>query len=207
VVTESRRVWSISLGEHTASAEAEEELALDEPVCIFVNGEYHVTLIATPELREELAAGYLLTQGIIESVEEIEDIEIDDGNVKVELTGAVDLREASVSMMNLRMRAAQHRASVRRDGTEGVQGRGTGDRVDDGAPGLGCEARRGFRSHVDLARRREAEGLLGPPENNCKIKRVYLRLSMRVKSSDSFSDLLRFRLTSILSLGTYFSAS
>jgi len=101
VVTEIRRIRSISLGEHTASAEAEEELALDEPVCIFVNGEYHVTLIATPELREELAAGYLLTRGIIESVEEIEDIEIDDGNVKVELTGAVDLREASVSMMNL----------------------------------------------------------------------------------------------------------
>jgi len=101
VVTESRRIRSISLGEHPASAEAEEELALDEPVCIFVNGEYHVTLIATPELREELAAGYLLTQGLIESVEEIDCIEIDDGNVNVELTGAVDLREASVSMMNL----------------------------------------------------------------------------------------------------------
>ena len=101
MVTEIRRIRSISIGEHTASTEAEEELALDEPVCIFVNGEYHVTLIATPEMREELAAGYLLTQGIIESVKEIEGIEIDDGNVKVELNGAVDLREASVSMMNL----------------------------------------------------------------------------------------------------------
>ena len=101
MVTESRRIRSISLGEHPASDEAEEELALDEPVCIFVNDEYHVTLIATPEQREELAAGYLLTQGIIESVKEIEGIEIDDGDVKVELTGAVDLREASVSMMNL----------------------------------------------------------------------------------------------------------
>jgi len=65
VATERRRIRSISLEGHTASDEAEEELALDEPVCIFVNGEYHVTLIATPELREELAAGYLLTQGII----------------------------------------------------------------------------------------------------------------------------------------------
>jgi len=101
MATERRRIRSISLGEQTASIEAEDELALDEPVCIFVNGEYHVTLIATPELREELAAGYLLTQGIIESVEEIDCIEMDDGNVNVALTGAVDLREASVSMMNL----------------------------------------------------------------------------------------------------------
>ena len=101
MVTESRKIRSISLGEHPEAGDAVEELALDEPVCIFVNDEYHVTLIATPELREELAAGYLLTQGRVESVKEIEGIEIDDGNVKVELTGAVDLREASVSMMNL----------------------------------------------------------------------------------------------------------
>jgi FdhD protein len=100
-VTESRRIRSISLGGHPTSIDAEDELALDEPVCIFVNGEYDVTLIATPEMRGELAAGYLLTQGIIESVDEIEAVEIDGGNVKVELTGAVDLREASVSMMNL----------------------------------------------------------------------------------------------------------
>ena len=101
MVTEGRKIRSISLGEHPEAGDAVEELALDEPVCIFVNDEYHVTLIATPELREELAAGYLLTQGIIESVKEIEGIKIDDRNVKVELTGAVDLREASVSMMNL----------------------------------------------------------------------------------------------------------
>jgi FdhD protein len=101
MVTEDRKIRSIILGEHPQAVETLEELALDEPVCIFVNDEYHVTLIATPELREELAAGYLLTQGIIDSVEEIEDIEMDDGDVKVALTGAVDLREASVSMMNL----------------------------------------------------------------------------------------------------------
>ena len=101
MVTEGRKIRSISLGEHPEAGDAVEELALDEPVCIFVNDEYHVTLIATPELREELAAGYLLTQGIIESVKEIEGIEIDDGDVKVKLNGAVDLREASVSMMNL----------------------------------------------------------------------------------------------------------
>jgi len=101
MVTERRKITSISLGERPASVGAEDELALDEPICIFVNGEYHVTLIATPEMEEELAAGYLLTQGVIDSVDEIDGIEMDDGNVNVTLAGAVDLRGASVSMMNL----------------------------------------------------------------------------------------------------------
>ncbi len=101
MATERRSIRSINLGERPESVEAEEELALDEPLCIFVNDEYHVTLIATPEMKRELAAGYLLTQGVIESTEEIEGIEMDGGNVKVGLTGSVDLREASVSMMNL----------------------------------------------------------------------------------------------------------
>jgi len=101
VVTERRRIRSISLEERPEAEDAEDELALDEPLCIFVNGEYQVTLIATPELERELAAGYLLTQGVIESVDEITGVEVEDGNVGVTLSGAVDLRGASVSMMNL----------------------------------------------------------------------------------------------------------
>jgi FdhD protein len=101
VVTERRKIWSISLGERPEAEEAEGELALDEPICIFVNGEYHVTLIATPEMERELAVGYLLTQGVMESVDEIEGVEMDDGNVKVTLIDSVDLRGASVSVMNL----------------------------------------------------------------------------------------------------------
>ena len=83
MVTEHRRIRSINLGERPASTEDEDELALDEPICLFVNDEYHVTLIATPEMKRELAAGYLLTQGVIDSVDEIEGIEKNDGNVKV----------------------------------------------------------------------------------------------------------------------------
>jgi len=112
VVTERREIRSISLGGKPEAEDAEDELALDEPLCIFVNGEYHVTLIATPELERELAAGYLLTQGVIESVDEITGVEVEDGNVGVTLSGAVDLRGASVSMMNLIVTAcaSSHRA-------------------------------------------------------------------------------------------------
>ncbi len=101
MVTERRRIRSVSLGDRPASEEAVDELALDEPVCIFVNDEYHVTLIATPEMREELAVGYLLTQGVVDEVEEMESIEVDGNDVRVDLHGEAALRGASVSMMNL----------------------------------------------------------------------------------------------------------
>ena len=101
MVTEHRRIKSISLGKRPESEDAEDELALDEPICLFVNDEYHVTLIATPEMKKELATGYLLTQGVIESVDEIMDVKFDEGSVMVTLTGPVNLRGASVSTMNL----------------------------------------------------------------------------------------------------------
>ena len=101
MVTERRKIRSISLRGRPEAEEAEDELALDEPLCIFVNGEYHVTLIATPESGRELAAGYLLTQGVVESVDDIMGVEVEDGNVRVDLAGDVGLRGASVSAMNL----------------------------------------------------------------------------------------------------------
>ncbi|MCW4050993.1 MAG: formate dehydrogenase accessory sulfurtransferase FdhD [Candidatus Bathyarchaeota archaeon] len=101
MVTEKKRIRYISLGEKQVSSLVDEELALDEPVCIYVNDEYQVTLISTPEMQRELAVGYLLTGGIIESVDEIKNIELKGNNVMVELAKEVDLREASVNMMNL----------------------------------------------------------------------------------------------------------
>ena len=40
MVTERREIRSISLGGKPEAEDAEDELALDEPLCIFVNGEY-----------------------------------------------------------------------------------------------------------------------------------------------------------------------
>ena len=43
-----------------------DELALDEPICIFINGEYHVTLITSPQMKKELAVGHLISEAIIQ---------------------------------------------------------------------------------------------------------------------------------------------
>ncbi len=79
----------------------DDELALDEPVCIFVNGEYLSTLIATPALVGELVAGYLFTEGIIGSASDIRAMKVERDRVSVELVREVDLRVASVGVMNL----------------------------------------------------------------------------------------------------------
>ena len=101
MVTEKIKIQSIDLGPTEKRSEALDEVALDEPVCIFVNGEYHVTLIATPELKKELAVGYLLSGGILGSVDDIASIETRNSDVLVETRGRVDLRGAMVDMMNL----------------------------------------------------------------------------------------------------------
>jgi FdhD protein len=114
MVTEKRIVQAIDLGPTRKRGEALDEVALDEPVCVFVNGEYHVTLIATPELKKELAVGYLLSGGILGSVDDIASIETRNSDVLVETRGRVDLRGAMVDMMNLIVTACS--ASPRADG-------------------------------------------------------------------------------------------
>ncbi|OGD53087.1 formate dehydrogenase family accessory protein FdhD [Candidatus Bathyarchaeota archaeon RBG_13_60_20] len=101
MVTEKRRIQTIDLGPTRKRGETLDELALDEPLCVFVNGEYHVTLIATPEMRRELAVGYLLSGGVISSVDDIASIETRGSDIMVEMRSRVDLRGAMVDMMNL----------------------------------------------------------------------------------------------------------
>lgn len=50
---------------------AEGAVIIESYVCIFVNGQELVTMMATPQDQEQLAIGYLLTEGIITRREEI----------------------------------------------------------------------------------------------------------------------------------------
>jgi FdhD protein len=101
MVTEKRRIHVIDPKSPGKKNESIDEVALDEPVCIFVNGEYYVTLIATPEMIRELAVGHLLSGGILCSVDDLVSIEIRSNDVLVDTRNEVDIREAMVDMMNL----------------------------------------------------------------------------------------------------------
>jgi len=101
VVTENRTINIITFKPKSITKKSIEELALDEPTCIFINGEYHVTLIASPLMMKELAVGYLINEAIIQNPNEIESINFRDNDVHIELVEKIDLREISVGMMNL----------------------------------------------------------------------------------------------------------
>jgi FdhD protein len=68
-------------------------VAMDEPVCIFVNDEPYRTLIASPQMLEELALGHLLTEGIISTLDEVISLGIKPLRVDVTLSREIDQTE------------------------------------------------------------------------------------------------------------------
>ena len=101
LVIEERRIRRLTFKPKISSVEIIDEVALDQPTCIFVNGDYHVTLISTSTMKRELATGYLYSEGIIDSAEDILSIKLREKDAHVELKKNVDLRTASVGRMNL----------------------------------------------------------------------------------------------------------
>lgn len=79
--TRDYQVTELSDGQHTASY----SVAVEDTIDMFVNGVRLASILATPEMLEELALGYLICEGIVKSRTEINDIEIDGKIIKVEI--------------------------------------------------------------------------------------------------------------------------
>jgi FdhD protein len=60
-----------------------EEVAVEMPVPIYVNGELAATLFATPTAQEELAIGYLIGEGILRTYSDIRDFSWSDETTSV----------------------------------------------------------------------------------------------------------------------------
>ena len=60
-----------------------EEVAMETPVNLFVNSEYVITLLSTPELQKELALGWFFDEGVLKSFDEVEDIVVNEDRVNV----------------------------------------------------------------------------------------------------------------------------
>lgn len=87
--------------EQGVSIERDDVVASDEAVCIFVNGEYYRTLIATPAMIEELVVGHLVGEGIIDSLDDLKEVEVNPLKVRVELRVDVDLNVLNMGKVDL----------------------------------------------------------------------------------------------------------
>ncbi len=81
-VTASRPVWRISAG---GRAQAREWLAEEVPVALVYNGISHVVMLATPCDLEDFATGFSLTEGIVDSLDEIRSCEVAEACGGIEL--------------------------------------------------------------------------------------------------------------------------
>jgi len=80
----------------------DEEVAIEAPVNLFINDEYVITLLATPELRKELALGWLFTEGVLQSIDQITRVNKNNGNINVTTEQPISegkLRVVSVSRL------------------------------------------------------------------------------------------------------------
>jgi FdhD protein len=66
-------------------------VAEEKSLHLFLNRKYYATISCTPSNLKELAIGHLLAEGIIETVNEVEKVEIEAGVCRVKLVPSFDL--------------------------------------------------------------------------------------------------------------------
>lgn len=60
-------------------------VAVEDTIDLFVNRAHMAAILATPEMLDELALGYLICEGIVKSQKEIKDIQIDNKTIHVDI--------------------------------------------------------------------------------------------------------------------------
>jgi FdhD protein len=69
-------------------------VAEEKPIHIFVNQDRYVTILCTPRQARELAIGHLLSEGIVKSIQEIKQVQLQkDGKCIVRLISEVDVEK------------------------------------------------------------------------------------------------------------------
>jgi len=72
--TVTREKGNIIRYEHGRITEKTDLIVTEHPVTIKINGEEFATLVCTPEYIEDMAVGYLASEGVISSTEELQDL-------------------------------------------------------------------------------------------------------------------------------------
>lgn len=79
----------------------EDSVASDVAMCVFVDGEFYRTLVASPGMREELVVGHLYTEGVVSSNADIAELTVQPERVDASLRNPVDLSEITMGKSRL----------------------------------------------------------------------------------------------------------
>ncbi|UCD45107.1 MAG: formate dehydrogenase accessory sulfurtransferase FdhD [Candidatus Bathyarchaeota archaeon] len=82
-------------------SEVDDVVTSDRAVCVFINDKFYRTLITTPAMVKELVLGHLLCEGVVESIDDVEALEVDPLKVWVELKNDVDLDLINMGKVDL----------------------------------------------------------------------------------------------------------
>ncbi|MFQ3546028.1 formate dehydrogenase accessory sulfurtransferase FdhD [Halobacillus rhizosphaerae] len=69
--------WNMTKYERGVYSEENDEVAIEFPLTIHINGEEYATMVCTPLYLEELVIGFLATEGIIRTTKDVKSISID----------------------------------------------------------------------------------------------------------------------------------
>jgi len=99
----------------------EDSVASDVAVCIFVDGEFYRTLVASPRMLEELVVGHLYTEGVVSSHTDIVELSVTPERVDVSLMYPVNLSEITMGKSRLLTTACAGSPRIRPGSVRGVQ--------------------------------------------------------------------------------------
>jgi FdhD protein len=88
-----RKVEVIRVRGDGSAETLEDSVACDVAVCVFVDGEFYRTLVASPRMLEELVTGHLFTEGVVSSRADVADLRVQEGRVDVSLIHHVDISD------------------------------------------------------------------------------------------------------------------
>lgn len=95
--TKKVRVTKVDIERRSVTDETE-LVAVEEPLDIMINGQLAATIFSSPTMRKEHVAGYLLDEGIIAEVDEIEDLRLEGARAMVSLSFDPSARLAAASV-------------------------------------------------------------------------------------------------------------
>ena len=99
----TKQVQVLRLKQGQKSYQEVDLLAQEVAIALVYNGISHVVLMATPQAVEELAMGFSLTEGIVQSLEQIYDIETQESELGI----TVQMQIASACFATLKERRRQ----------------------------------------------------------------------------------------------------